>query len=351
MARDVNAQLRITAWPAAPLPLPQAARFECSLDPAEGVIVPGVEGFTKLSIGPENAPHSWIAETPETWVTPNGETYLRLAELDLDDAEAILDFVRQYGPLGGALAHASLRSQGDFFKQHYAGQLNLRRESVKKRRALVNELIRQEPRMADVVDTKNDEWWDRSLFTTLSQIPPCIETLDEFRFAARCLRDLYSAWRMYKDGRDVTDFEWVSPSDPESFTTIHHPSVLVHGMMRAFLNGFSPQVLLSWSYPGGAQVEDLFKPADVVKIEPVRGPEEAPLYSICALELFNHIVDNAEYHICANERCRRTFVHQQGGSMKGQHRSRGVLYCSPGCARATAQREYRRRRRVDPAKA
>jgi hypothetical protein len=81
-----------------------------------------------------------------------------------------------------------------------------------------------------------------------------------------------------------------------------------------------------------------------MNVEPKRGPTEVPLYAICALELFNHIIENADYHVCANERCEQIFVHQQGRAEKGQRRSRGVLYCTPACARATAQRVYRRRR-------
>jgi hypothetical protein len=102
---------------------------------------------------------------------------------------------------------------------------------------------------------------------------------------------------------------------------------------------------MSWKYSGPAQADDLFRPADTMTVEPTPGPETVALYAVCALELFNHIIDNAEYHECANERCKRTFVHQQGRSEKGQRRSVGVIYCSPECARATAQREYRRRRR------
>jgi hypothetical protein len=73
-------------------------------------------------------------------------------------------------------------------------------------------------------------------------------------------------------------------------------------------------------------------------------PDAGQLYSICALELFNHIVENADYLICGNENCRqKNFVHQQGVK-KNWHRSNGVLYCSSACAHAVAQRKYRRRR-------
>jgi hypothetical protein len=348
MAEASSAQLRITTWPATVLPLPDALRFDCRLDSQEGVIVPRIRGFRNPSKSDNNDPAAWFVDTPRAArVRPNGETYLRLikSELDLDDAEAILDFVCRYGPLGGSVAYAVLQSQGEFFRRHYAGQLHHRREWAKKQRALVRELVDYEATTPKGVPELDDDWRGRSLPSLLGHIPPYVETLDEFRFAARCLRDLYSAWRMHKERRVVSDSPWVSPSDPAEFTDGHFPSVLLSDMLRVFLSGFSPQLRLSWSYPGGAKVEDLFQPTDAVTIDPVRGPDIAPLYAICALELFNHVLDNAEYRICENDRCNKTFVYQQGRAKKGQRRRSGVRFCTPSCARATAQRRYRSRQR------
>lgn len=71
-------------------------------------------------------------------------------------------------------------------------------------------------------------------------------------------------------------------------------------------------------------------------------------YAILALELFNHIAENAQYHYCAKEKCqRKVFIHQQGGARKGQHRSKEVDCCSPACAHAVAQRRYRKRHKND----
>src|SRR5437773_11158367 len=93
MADTLQSQLRITAWPGVPLPLPDAVRLESVLDAEEGVIVPKAEG----------GPGAWVEL--EQVVPVAGETYLQLAEVDLDDPSSIMAFVSRYGPLGGAAAY------------------------------------------------------------------------------------------------------------------------------------------------------------------------------------------------------------------------------------------------------
>jgi hypothetical protein len=62
------------------------------------------------------------------------------------------------------------------------------------------------------------------------------------------------------------------------------------------------------------------------------------VYSVAFLQLYNHLVEGAAVHQCANERCGRAFVRQRGRAEYGQHRTTGVKYCSRECARAQAQR-------------
>jgi hypothetical protein len=136
------------------------------------------------------------------------------------------------------------------------------------------------------------------------------------------------------------EIEWLSPVRVDLFLKRDGPMLLFLSMMPQFLRFFSPHLDLEWLEEPSP--DERTNGASVI---PQRSPRNVPLYAICALELFNHVIVNAEYRICANENCRRTFVHQQGRSEKGQQRSRGVKFCTAACARATAQRDYRRRRR------
>jgi hypothetical protein len=67
------------------------------------------------------------------------------------------------------------------------------------------------------------------------------------------------------------------------------------------------------------------------------------LTAMC-LQLLAFVVEGVPAHRCANEACERYFARQRGRSEYGQTRKTGVIYCSASCARAQAQRKYRRRR-------
>jgi hypothetical protein len=68
------------------------------------------------------------------------------------------------------------------------------------------------------------------------------------------------------------------------------------------------------------------------------------LYGAAAIQVFNLLATQAVARRCENRTCGRVFVHQLGGAKFRQHRSIGLRFCTPECARAETQRQYRRRK-------
>jgi hypothetical protein len=293
-------------------------------------------------------------------VSLSGETYLRLCELDLADPDAILAFVGEYGILGGALAYDAIVSgTSPSIAEWCSGALSPKTERKRKAEAITRDKARVYPvvhyqpdggvtfamSMSEVSGEKdwpNDSKWSTlHVRALLERSPPLVETVNEFRFAAHCIRDLDAAWLALNGGEDNITLS--SPADPPDGWTQELLCDFLIQMMTTLLLPLSPQLGSSFTLHVGHELNN----GQPVRagVEPLREPPDLPLYTLCALELFNHMLQGAEYRICANERCNRRFVLQQGRSEKGQHRSRGVKYCSPACARATAQRTYRQRRK------
>ena len=74
------------------------------------------------------------------------------------------------------------------------------------------------------------------------------------------------------------------------------------------------------------------------------GGPRGDLYSAACRQVFNLIVEGSDALRCENATCGRVFVHQLGGARYGQYRSKGLRFCTPECARAETQRQYRRRK-------
>jgi len=72
------------------------------------------------------------------------------------------------------------------------------------------------------------------------------------------------------------------------------------------------------------------------------GIPQVDLYSAACLQVFN-LLSGPPARRCASSTCGRVFVHQVGGAQYRQHRSKGLRFCSPSCAKNETQRAYRRR--------
>ncbi len=162
------------------------------------------------------------------------------------------------------------------------------------------------------------------------------ETLFEFWAAVGWLHDLTMAWRVLQGQAEAGDVEWrghehgaARPSD-----TYTAAAFLSRGLTDS-LHWVHPEVRLSRPDVQG----ELADPRPRLAI----GSIEFTIYRICLLQLYNHLVEGAIHRECANESCNRLFVRQEGRAAHGQHRTKGVKYHSAECARAQAQREYRRR--------
>jgi hypothetical protein len=176
---------------------------------------------------------------------------------------------------------------------------------------------------------------------------PAPPTIHEFRWATRCIRDLVTSYGCLSEHRPPTDFNWENPLiafDVEQQRAGDHAGFWLPSEIEEFvadtlaigLGGFSPRI----SYR-----PDLRPQSAQDWSEHFAAGND--LWAVCCLELFNHVAERAVYRECANELCKRPFVRQIGRSRYGQRRKSGVRFCTHTCARAQAQRNYRRRRAAE----
>jgi hypothetical protein len=293
MTRDDNPRFRITAWPASKLPIPWGPRSTTYK----------IEGTTILA----------SADLVGEPATEHHEVYLDLLTVDLEDEHEILAFVNRHGPLS-VLAGRERPFNG--FTDHPYFRRSIHAELQELRDETVHDWIEAE---------KGDEDWIIG------------EPVDEFRWEAACLRDMVAAWRFVNEGKEPERlWSWVWGAPPPEFEASYEYSdpLTLEGAAHLLARGLDVGLAAFHPY---VQVG-----GDAMPYHGAVG-----FYQVCCLELFNHIVENATYRICQNEPCQRVFVRQTGRAEHGQYRSEGVKYCSRECARAQAQRNYRRRNRID----
>ena len=155
---------------------------------------------------------------------------------------------------------------------------------------------------------------------------PVVETVAEFVLGATIVRDAVAAWRLLTDEPDGEEADWrlnrltdVPGAERRAASAEYLNDVIASG-----LSSITPVLSLS-SGPGER---------DAVL--------ELNLHALCCLELFNHVAAANDFPRCANESCGRLFVRDE------RARRRGMRYCSRTCARAQAQREFRRRKAAAP---
>jgi hypothetical protein len=309
-----NHHIRITLWPGVPLTLPPLRRrslYRLS------------ESATALIGAPDEVP----VEKPH-------EVYLRLYDLDLADPEQILEFANQHGAVNGTLL--TTLHPSNFFAGKY---------SLDADRQVREAAIETDPEVRRCLDPNQPDW-------PASFAPLEITPLTSFIFAARCLRDLTTAWRIINNDprNDPASAQWEVYSQPGSPTQAGAVSLLTHGL-PPLLHRFAPFVRATPTPSGYEDADEIPAELSVPPTSP-SGPilEQAvgltnpALHEFCALELYNHIAGHEAYRHCQNETCTRIFVRQYGRAEHGQSRRQGVLYCTHACAQAQAQREYRRRK-------
>jgi hypothetical protein len=250
-----------------------------------------------------------------------GETYLHLEAVDLADEQAVVKFAHRHGVLG--VRFQDYEALGPWLRRD--------QDARKRLKLSVRRARRDEEKWSGAKTSRSWATWGEGLSRERATLAPSRESLEEFRFGAGCVKDLISAWRVLCGERG---HHW-------QIEKLDRPQAAANRLdaaLRTALQIFSPTA----AFLQDVKVLDDKAAADAVA---ARHWTQAPLYNCCLLELFNHIVEGAEYRLC--KECGRRFVRQEGRARFRQHRTRGKgasLYCSVAHASANTTRASRLRK-------
>jgi hypothetical protein len=148
--------------------------------------------------------------------------------------------------------------------------------------------------------------------------------LEDARWWLKAARAIGRTWARASRDEDIAE-PWLAEGFADSVGRSSVPQAGYRGYFQSSLNvgleAFTPRV-----------VDDI-----------ASRPLETDLYSAACAQVFNLMVEGQTARRCENEPCGRIFVHQLGRAEHRQHWN-NPRYCTKECAHAEASRQYRRRK-------